>query len=194
VRREQFTPRVRRASSVPEPGEIIVPILILRSRVLHPGNERPRVKTLSLHFTSFRCHVIHVHSCTHARLHSFVRWGAIRGEIRTRRAMRACVRRERTCSTPCARPVSDPARRRRRTVVGRPPVVVRVHWTWMNWDARRGPWCVRARGRRDDWTDGIPLLYSFPRSYTRWRRITRYARLAPASTRRRRASGAALFD
>ena len=35
MRREQFTPRVRRASSVPEPGEIIVPILVLRSRVLH---------------------------------------------------------------------------------------------------------------------------------------------------------------
>ena len=102
--------------------------------------------------------------------------------------MRACVRRERTCSTPCARPVSDPARRRRRTVVGRPPVVGRVHWTWMHWDARRGPWCVRARERRDDSTDGIPLLYSFPRSYTRWRRITRYARLAPRTSPRRRSA------
>ena len=75
MRREQFTPRVRRASSVPEPGEIIVPILILRSRVLHPGNERPRVKTLSfISLHSMSC------PCAYARLHSFVRWGAIRGK------------------------------------------------------------------------------------------------------------------
>ena len=107
----------------------------------------------TFHFISFMIH---------AFITSFIRWGRIRARVRTRRAMRACVRRERTCSTPCARPVSDPARRRRRTVAGRPPVVVRVHWTWMHWDARRGRWCVRARGRRDDSTDGIPFLYSFP--------------------------------
>ena len=65
MRREQFTPRVRRASSVPEPGEIIVPILILRSRVLH----RSEPSACEDSFTSF----IALHVMSMAFMTSFIR-------------------------------------------------------------------------------------------------------------------------
>ena len=172
MRRERFTPRVRRASSVPEPGEIIVPILILRSRVLHRSEP-------SACEDSFTSSLRSMSSCACCKTLFIRSMGSdSRGNPDATCDEGVCSKREDMFDAMRAAGIGPGAPttsygRGASTGGGSCPVDVD------DWDARRGPWCVRARRTRR-LTDGIPLLYSFPRSYTRWRRITRYARLAPA--------------